>query len=405
MPSRRTFIKSSAAIGGALGLAPLSAIASAAEPAPRRPEVGRAKAPLNMLILGGTGFTGPEQVEYAIARGHRVTLFNRNKTRPGVFKGRVAEELVGDLNGDTSALHGKQFDVVIDNPTMFPAWVRNAAKYLAGNTRHYIFISTTSVYRDQSQIGINEQSPTTPMPDGIDPYTLDPAHSGRYYGALKTRAERQSGRGRIGAQLAPGGERHLLDGAGLRNAPVGVARDQIELAFEVQVVPQDLSDSSCGLCCVRSQCDQVGHRQSRRGAAIALDDQFDLSRTLARGRRRWRNRLLGQSQGSRHRGRHHQRTQAADSQSGHSIILIITASLTRVRKRNRARTLDLGRHADTVCQSQAGRRIPRSGTPRRLSSTRAVEHQEHIDKVASHHLSRFADHVCLFFEVFVRYLS
>jgi 2'-hydroxyisoflavone reductase len=35
---------------------------------------------LNILILGGTGFTGPEQVEYALARGHKVTLFNRNTT-------------------------------------------------------------------------------------------------------------------------------------------------------------------------------------------------------------------------------------------------------------------------------------------------------------------------------------
>ena len=59
---------------------------------------------MKVLILGGTGFTGPEQVEYAIARGHRVTLFNRGKTRPGMFKGRVAEELIGDLNSDTLSL-------------------------------------------------------------------------------------------------------------------------------------------------------------------------------------------------------------------------------------------------------------------------------------------------------------
>src|SRR5438105_11548037 len=98
----------------------------------------RAPKSLNILILGGTGFTGPEQVEYAIARGHRVTLFNRNKTRPDFFKGRVAEELTGDLGGDASALKGKTFDVVIDNPTTFPAWVLNAAQYLAGNTKHYI---------------------------------------------------------------------------------------------------------------------------------------------------------------------------------------------------------------------------------------------------------------------------
>ena len=67
---------------------------------------GRMQDPAGSAVLRvplanrGTGFTGPEQVEYAIARGHRVTLFNRNKTRPDFFKGKVAEELVGDLNGD-----------------------------------------------------------------------------------------------------------------------------------------------------------------------------------------------------------------------------------------------------------------------------------------------------------------
>jgi 2'-hydroxyisoflavone reductase len=196
MPTRRRFLELSAAAASAFGLSPLIKLPLITEPIEpddllRRRDVGRARVPLNILILGGTGFTGPEQVEYAIARGHRVTLFNRNQTRPGVFKGRVAEELIGDLGADTSALQGKKFDVVIDNPTTFPAWVRNAAKYLAGNTKHYIFISTTSVYRDQSQIGIDENSPTTPMPADLDPYTLDPANSGRYYGALKTRAEQE----------------------------------------------------------------------------------------------------------------------------------------------------------------------------------------------------------------------
>src|SRR5215831_10968048 len=101
MSTRRTFLKTSAAIGGALSLDPLGALAASPPPSPA-PEgptrnVGRAPVSLNILILGGTGFTGPEQVEYAIARGHRVTLFNRGKTRPGIFKGKVAEELIGDL--------------------------------------------------------------------------------------------------------------------------------------------------------------------------------------------------------------------------------------------------------------------------------------------------------------------
>ena len=193
MSTRRTFLKTSAAIGGALSLnamATLSAEPPIVVPQKKR-DIGRANALLNILILGGTGFTGPEQVEYAIARGHRVTLFNRNKTRPGFFKGKVAEELVGDLNNDTSALEGKKFDVVLDNPTTFPAWVRNAAKYLAGNVKHYVFISTTSTYSDQSIIGLDENSPVHSMPADLDPYTLDPAHSGRYYGPLKVRADQE----------------------------------------------------------------------------------------------------------------------------------------------------------------------------------------------------------------------
>src|SRR5204863_9855788 len=133
MSTRRTFLKWSAALGGALGFGPLSmrsagAANTEAFPSRRRPDVGRANVPLNILILGGTGFTGPEQVEYAIARGHRVTLFNRNKTRPDFFKGRV-DQLIGDLSTDTSALKDKKFDVVIDNPTTAPARVRNVAQY------------------------------------------------------------------------------------------------------------------------------------------------------------------------------------------------------------------------------------------------------------------------------------
>jgi len=195
--TRRGFVKTSVAITGsaiAAGVLPSpgAAESSAPRPAASRRRVGRAPAPLNILILGGTGFTGPEQVEYAIARGHRVTLFNRGRTRPGLFKGRVAEELIGDLGGDTSALAGKTFDVVIDNPTTAPAWVRNAAKYLAGHVKHYIFISTTSTYSDQSIIGLNEESPTAVLPEGVDPYSLDPQVHGRNYGALKVLAEKET---------------------------------------------------------------------------------------------------------------------------------------------------------------------------------------------------------------------
>ena len=35
---------------------------------------------LKTLVLGGTGFIGPHQVQYAVDRGHAGTLFNRGRT-------------------------------------------------------------------------------------------------------------------------------------------------------------------------------------------------------------------------------------------------------------------------------------------------------------------------------------
>jgi 2'-hydroxyisoflavone reductase len=188
---RRTFLKLSAAASGALALSnsrtALAAVTGREHPR-RDPVTSKAAAPLNILILGGTGFTGPEQVNYALARGHKVTLFNRNKTRPDMFKGKV-DQLIGDLGADVSALKGKKFDVVLDNPTTFPFWVRNAAQYLEGNVGHYIFISTESVYPDNSVPGADETAGLTPMPEGVDPYTTVREHAGQYYGALKSFAE------------------------------------------------------------------------------------------------------------------------------------------------------------------------------------------------------------------------
>lgn len=194
MSDRRSFLKKAVATAAAVGVSPSAAIADRPATAPTR-RTRRAGAPLNILILGGTGFTGPEQVNYALARGHKITLLNRNRRRPDLFKGKV-DMLVGDLNGDVSTLRGKKFDVVIDNPTTNPAWVRNVAQFLAGNVGQYIFISTLSVYPDNSEPGKDETAPLTPLPEAIaaDPYAVPQADWGRYYGALKTHSEREAER-------------------------------------------------------------------------------------------------------------------------------------------------------------------------------------------------------------------
>ena len=185
---RRTFLKLTAAAGGAFALGSLDEFGWPKD-ASAKP-VERAKKPLDILILGGTGFTGPEQVEYAIKRGHSITLLNRNKTRPDFFKGRV-EQLIGDFNGDMSALKGRKFDVVIDNPTTLPAWVRNVAQYMKGNTSHYIFISTVSAYANDKNTWADESDALAQLPAGLDPYTVPAADARRNYGPLKAFSEKE----------------------------------------------------------------------------------------------------------------------------------------------------------------------------------------------------------------------
>jgi 2'-hydroxyisoflavone reductase len=47
--------------------------------------------PIRLLILGGTGFIGPHQVRYALARGHHVTIFNRGRQKEAWPGGRGAD--------------------------------------------------------------------------------------------------------------------------------------------------------------------------------------------------------------------------------------------------------------------------------------------------------------------------
>ncbi|MEQ1518047.1 MAG: NAD-dependent epimerase/dehydratase family protein [Usitatibacteraceae bacterium] len=153
-PTRREILALGAgAVAGVL-LPSLNATADASANAKVTPAVPK----LSILILGGTGFTGPHQVRYALSRGHKVTLFNRGK-RPKEWPAAV-EELTGDRDtGDYTSLKGRKFDVCIDNPTTVPHWVRDAAAVLKGNVGHYTFVSTVSVYADNDKIGADESAP------------------------------------------------------------------------------------------------------------------------------------------------------------------------------------------------------------------------------------------------------
>jgi len=180
MTSRRQFIGLTA---GALAAAPLASLA--AGPAPTIPPAAR---PLSILVLGGTGFLGPHQIEYAVARGHRVTMFNRG-SNTGMF-GDAVEELTGNrdstLDDGLAALQGdRAWDVVIDNSGYVPRHVRDTAELLKNRCGRYLYISTVAVYDFDAADVFPESAKLAELADpAIEEVT------GETYGPLKAACDR-----------------------------------------------------------------------------------------------------------------------------------------------------------------------------------------------------------------------
>jgi len=191
--SRKDFLKMSAAASGALGLgatpsslgATLSSPDASRTDAPPRdgaPRLQQAPRALDILILGGTGFIGPFQVRAALDRGHEVTLFNRGSGR-ALFP--YLETLVGDRNGDYDALRGRSWDLVIDNSTARPDWVRMAAEALRDSVDQFMYVSSRSAYSDLSRVPMTSEAPTwTYATAGLSPGDELP------YGLAKAESER-----------------------------------------------------------------------------------------------------------------------------------------------------------------------------------------------------------------------
>lgn len=118
--------------------------------------------PLRILILGGTAFIGIHMTRLAQQRGHTVTLFNRGNAKPGLFPD--IERLKGDRDGQLDALQGREWDAVIDNCGYVPRHVRMSAELLAPRVRHYLFVSTISVYADFTRAN-DEDSPLARVED------------------------------------------------------------------------------------------------------------------------------------------------------------------------------------------------------------------------------------------------
>jgi len=216
MATRRQFLAGTAAAGLGLGLGgvphpgeggegdwiPGGADGHGGDPGSQ--EATRAARSLRILILGGTGFLGPAQVEYALARGHTLTLFNRGRTAPGLFPG--VETLAGDrATPDYAALAGRTWDAVIDNSANVATWVMDSVQILKDAAGRYLYVSSISAHSDNSILGQDENGAVFSEAD-YEEAVASGAGAGAAFGQNKAQAERETFKafGERGIVVRPG---------------------------------------------------------------------------------------------------------------------------------------------------------------------------------------------------------
>ncbi len=104
---------------------------------------------MKLLVLGGTLFLSHAVASAAVARGHEVTCAARGTS--GAVPDGASHVFLDRAEPDWSALEG-EWDAVVD-VARTPSWVADALSALAERVPHWTFVSTISVYADQSTPG------------------------------------------------------------------------------------------------------------------------------------------------------------------------------------------------------------------------------------------------------------
>jgi len=113
--------------------------------------------PLTVLVLGGTSWLGGAVARHAHAAGHDVTCLARGAS--GSVPTGV-DWISADRDEPATAYDeaaGRRWDVVVDVARQ-PLHVRGALEALSGRVGHWLFVSTCSVYADNSVPGEDESA-------------------------------------------------------------------------------------------------------------------------------------------------------------------------------------------------------------------------------------------------------
>ncbi|NUS51213.1 MAG: oxidoreductase [Nocardioidaceae bacterium] len=155
---------------------------------------------MDLLGLGGTSWLGGAVARDAVARGHRVTCLARGEagTPPdGVTWVRADRREPGAYD----SVADRDWHAVVD-VSWQPDQVRSALAALTPRARHWVYVSSCSVYVDDATPDTDESAPLHPAHEGAGPVDIE------VYGPAKVACERA-------CVDALGAERVLLARAGL----------------------------------------------------------------------------------------------------------------------------------------------------------------------------------------------
>ena len=168
--TRRNFLWTTALAGAGVGVTGLGG--SWARPARSGPD---ASTILKVLVLGGTGQTGPHLIRELLGRGHTVTMFNRGNRSEDLFPD--VECLIGDRMPDApdglkalsdAVAAGRAWDLAIDIWPHIPEIVESTAALLHDSVGHFMYVSSISVYADHSEPDADETAAVDEAPNADD---------------------------------------------------------------------------------------------------------------------------------------------------------------------------------------------------------------------------------------------
>jgi 2'-hydroxyisoflavone reductase len=144
---------------------------------------------MRVLIVGGTSFVGRAIAFAALDAGHDVTVINRGQTETDLPSS--VTRLIGDRQGDMSALASLSFDVTVDAIAYRPRDVEVLHDALGDRGGHHIQISSISAYAEPPTKGATEA--TAQLRDDA-PSEPDAPITGETYGPLKAACEKAATR-------------------------------------------------------------------------------------------------------------------------------------------------------------------------------------------------------------------